>query len=172
LFARSTLTSFLIMKINPFRSILTLFAGSSLMLASCEYPNYGYGHPYGPNQRVGTVYGATGGALLGGVIGSQSRRPLQGALIGGVVGGFAGNAIGASNDRRYYLVRGGPVYGSRYSYGRPFYSSRYFQPVYSSWNRPNYFYRPGFYGAGAGFGRPWGGSFGFGGPIGCGSRWY
>jgi hypothetical protein len=143
-------------------------AGVSLMLTSCEYPYYGYGHGYRSNQQRGTVYGAAGGALLGGIIGNQSRRPLQGALIGGVLGGLAGNAIGASRDRSYF-VRGGPVYGSRYSYGRPYYSG-YRSPNYCY--RPTY-YRPGF-GGPVGFGRPagFGSPFGFGSGLGWNSRWY
>jgi hypothetical protein len=63
-----------------------LCVGALMLLTSCEYPYYPHGGYYGagPNQRAGTLYGAAGGALLGGIIGNQSRRPLQGALIGGV----------------------------------------------------------------------------------------
>lgn len=160
------------MKTHLVRLVLPLLAGSSLLLTSCEYPYHGYSYRYGPNQRAGTVYGAAGGALLGGIIGNQSRRPLQGALIGGVLGGLAGNAIGASRDRSYY-VRSGPVYSRPYSYGRPYYSSRYYQPAYSTWgySRPNYCYRPSYYGSSLGY-RTWGGSLGYVSPFGWGPPWY
>ena len=142
-----------------------MLAGASLMLTSCEYPYYGYGNGYRSNQQRGTVYGAAGGALLGGIIGNQSRRPLQGALIGGVLGGLAGNAIGASRDRSYF-VRGGPVYGSRFVGGHPYYS-RYRSPNYCYRQTP---FRSGF-GRPIGFGSPFGfaGQRGFGSPFGFGS---
>lgn len=150
------------MKTHPIRLVVIMLAGASLMLTSCEYPYYGNGYGYRSNQQRGTVYGAAGGALLGGIIGNQSRRPLQGALIGGVLGGLAGNAIGASRDRSYY-VRSSPVYGSRYSYSRPY---------YSSYRSPNYCYRPSYYrssyGSPFGFGSP----LGFGSGLGWNSRWY
>ena len=152
-----------------------LIVGVSLALTSCEYPYY-YNNGYqgaGYNQRTGTVYGAAGGALLGGIIGNQSRRPLEGALIGGILGGLAGNAIGANRDR-YYYVRGGPAYTSRYSYSRPGYSNSYFSNSY--YGSPYYCRRPTY--VNSYNYRPWGGSYGFGQPFGwgsgfgLGSRWY
>jgi hypothetical protein len=174
-----------IMKTHLFRSAMLLLVGASLALTSCEYPYYQngyYGSGSGYNQRTGTVYGAAGGALLGGIIGNQSRRPLEGALIGGILGGLAGNAIGANRDR-YYYVRGGPAYDNRYTnryyYGRPSYSSSYYRHPYFSnsyYGSPYYSRRPTYVSRYSY--RPWGGGYGFGQPFGwgtgfgLGSRWY
>ena len=79
---------------------LALSLVTGLMLASTLVSCAG-----GPNAQQGTVIGALGGAAVGGIIGNQSGRGLEGAAIGAGLGGLAGNAIGDSQDRRYY--RGG-----------------------------------------------------------------
>ncbi|MCB1277546.1 glycine zipper domain-containing protein [Prosthecobacter sp.] len=160
------------MKTHSFRAVVILLVGASLTLTSCQYPYYNMG----PNQRAGTLYGAAGGALLGGI--ASRRHPAQGMLIGGLIGGLAGNAIGASRDRYYYVNRSSG-YGNRYYYGRPYSSSSYYRhPYYSNssyfspyYSRsPNYVSRYNY--------RPWGGGFGFGQPfgwgsgLGIGSRWF
>jgi len=48
----------------------------------------------GRDHTTGTVVGAGGGALIGGL----APRSVGGAVVGGVVGGLAGNAIARSND--------------------------------------------------------------------------
>lgn len=161
------------MKTHSLRFVVALLVGSSLTLTSCQYPYYSMG----PNQRAGTLYGAAGGALLGGLV--SHRHPMQGVLVGGLLGGLAGNAIGASRDR-YYPVRGGSVYSSRYYSGRPSYysSSSYRRPYYSSsYYRPPY--RPTPFNSSYNY-RPWGGYYGRSFPysgwgttgLGFGTRWF
>lgn len=141
--------------------------GCLLTLTSCV-------NPYaGPNERNGTVYGALGGAALGGIIGSQSRRGLEGAAIGGVLGALAGQQIGQSRDQRYFI-------GNGYGYRSPSYSRSYYRSSYPSYSRSYYStpyygrsYSPVRYGSsrysynryGSGFGSP----FGFGSGFGLGS---
>ncbi len=171
-----------IMKTPLLRSAMIFFVGASMALTSCQYPYY---YNMGPNQRAGTLYGAAGGALLGGLV--SHRHPLQGVLVGGILGGLAGNAIGASRDRYYYVSRSAG-YGNRYYYGRPYYSSSYYRPTYysSSYYRHPYYsnsyYSSPYYSRSPSYSsynyRPWGGSYGFGQPygwgsgFGIGSRWY
>lgn len=179
------------MKTNSFRIAVLLLVGVSSALTSCVYPynngyygsRYGYGgFGSGPNQQAGTLYGAAGGAVLGSLV--NRRHPVQGALIGGVLGGLAGNAIGASRDRYYYVNRN-PYYGRSY-YSRPNYSS-YRSPYSTSYYSHPYFSNSSFYSpfysrnscyTGGYNYRPWGGGFGFGQPsgwgsgFGIGSRWY
>jgi len=52
------------------------------------------------NRTKGAVIGATGGAVVGGVIGKQSGHTAQGAIIGAVVGGAAGGIIGHQMDQQ------------------------------------------------------------------------
>ena len=76
----------------------------SLLMSACSTPA-------GPNEYGGTLIGAGGGALAGGLIGSAfggSSGALVGAGLGAVAGGFAGKAIGANKDQeaRPRYVRG------------------------------------------------------------------
>ena len=48
----------------------------------------------GHSHSTGTVLGAGGGALVGGL----ASHSVVGAVVGGVAGGFAGNAIARSSD--------------------------------------------------------------------------
>ncbi len=48
----------------------------------------------GHSHDTGTVLGAGGGALIGGL----ASHSVVGAVVGGVAGGFAGNAIARSED--------------------------------------------------------------------------
>ena len=48
----------------------------------------------GHSHSTGTVLGAGGGALIGGL----ASHSVVGAVVGGVAGGFAGNAIARSSD--------------------------------------------------------------------------
>src|SRR5690606_3408702 len=55
------------------------------------------------NKQKGTVIGAGGGAVIGGVIGNNvgiKNNSALGAIIGAVVGGVAGNYIGDRMDRQ------------------------------------------------------------------------
>uniref|UniRef100_UPI00404B0041 OmpA family protein n=2 Tax=Gelidibacter sp. TaxID=2018083 RepID=UPI00404B0041 len=55
------------------------------------------------SQQKGTVIGAAGGAVIGGVIGNNvgnKKNTALGAIIGAVVGGVAGNYIGSRMDRQ------------------------------------------------------------------------
>jgi len=169
------------MKTPSLRFIVLLLVGASMTLTSCQYPYYNMG----PNQRAGTLYGAAGGALLGGLV--SHRHPLQGVLVGGLLGGLLGNTVGLSRDRYYYVNRSSG-YGNRYYYGRPYYSSSAYRPTYysSSYYRHPYYSNSGysspFYNRTPSYSsynyRPWGGGFGFGQPFGLGSgfglgsRWY
>jgi uncharacterized protein YcfJ len=56
----------------------------------------------GPNESSGTLIGAGGGALAGGLIGSSfggSRGALLGVGIGALAGGLGGNLIGRNMDQ-------------------------------------------------------------------------
>jgi uncharacterized protein YcfJ len=70
----------------------------------------------GHSHTTGTLLGAGGGALVGGL----ASHSAVGAVVGGVAGGFAGNAIARSSDcdrheRHRYSYR--DRYGHRhYSY--------------------------------------------------------
>ncbi|MGH6827842.1 MAG: glycine zipper domain-containing protein [Rhizomicrobium sp.] len=55
----------------------------------------------GHSHYTGTVLGAGGGALLGGL----ASHSVTGAVVGGVAGAFAGNAIARSNDCHRYSYR-------------------------------------------------------------------
>ena len=48
----------------------------------------------GHSHDTGTILGAGGGALVGGL----ASHSVVGAVVGGVAGGFAGNAIARSSD--------------------------------------------------------------------------
>jgi len=48
----------------------------------------------GHSHDTGTILGAGGGALIGGL----ASHSVVGAVVGGVAGGFAGNAIARSSD--------------------------------------------------------------------------
>ena len=48
----------------------------------------------GHSHETGTLLGAGGGALVGGL----ASHSVVGAVVGGVAGGFAGNAIARSSD--------------------------------------------------------------------------
>jgi hypothetical protein len=65
---------------------------------------------YGPNTQQGAVGGAAAGALLGGIVGNNSRHgdTLSGAAIGAVAGGLAGGAIGNSVDHQRGTVYAQP----------------------------------------------------------------
>lgn len=76
--------------------ILPLLAVAALSLSSCAT---------GPAAQQGTVYGALGGAAVGGIVGSQSGRGLEGAAIGAGLGALGGNMIGNSQDQRNYGYR-------------------------------------------------------------------
>ncbi len=92
---------------TPKHLALALTATLSLSsLSSCTY---------GPNARTGTVVGALGGGVLGGIIGHQSGRGLEGAAIGAGLGGLGGNLIGGAQDQRNYYNR-----RAYYGYGRPY----------------------------------------------------
>ncbi len=135
--------------------------GCVLTLSSCV-------NPYaGPNERNGTVYGALGGAALGGIIGSQSRRGLEGAAIGGVLGALAGQQLGQSRDRSYFIG------GSRYGYPSSYRYTRGYSPtVYSRSYSPAYYgrsYSPYRYGSSRYSYNRFGTGLGFGSPFGIGS---
>jgi uncharacterized protein YcfJ len=73
----------------------------------------------GHSHDTGTILGAGGGALIGGL----ASHSVVGAVVGGVAGGFAGNAIARSNDcNRHTTVRRTSYYidrdGRRHYYTR------------------------------------------------------
>jgi outer membrane protein OmpA-like peptidoglycan-associated protein len=65
----------------------------------------------GEKERTGTVAGAAGGAVLGGVLGAATGKKNQrekvalGAAAGAVVGGLVGNRIGAYMDKQEAALR-------------------------------------------------------------------
>ena len=59
----------------------------------------------GHSHQTGTLLGAGGGALVGGL----ASHSVVGAVVGGVAGGFAGNAIARSSDCNHHARH-------RYSY--------------------------------------------------------
>jgi len=67
----------------------------SLFMSACATPQ-------GPNESSGTLIGAGGGALAGGLIGSAfggGRGALLGVGLGAVAGGLGGNIIGRNMDQ-------------------------------------------------------------------------
>ncbi len=57
----------------------------------------------GPKETAGAVFGASGGAVAGGLIGGAlggSRGTVAGAILGGAVGGITGSAIGRDLDEQ------------------------------------------------------------------------
>ena len=81
----------------------------------------------------GTAIGAASGALLGGVIGSNSDNTGTGALIGGALGAGAGNLIGRNQDEERDEGR----YRGRYDYDR----DRYYRERHGYWDQDDWDYR-------------------------------
>jgi outer membrane protein OmpA-like peptidoglycan-associated protein len=72
-------------------SVVTVTLVAALMASSgCS--------SWGGNQKKGTVIGAGGGAVLGGLIGHKTGSTATGAIIGAAVGGAAGSLIGRRMD--------------------------------------------------------------------------
>lgn len=82
------------MKITRNRIFSILFAAT--LLFGCDATRNA------SNKQKGTVIGASGGAVLGGVVGNQvgDGNTALGAIIGGVVGGAAGAYIGDRMDKQ------------------------------------------------------------------------
>lgn len=82
------------MKITRNRIFTILFAAT--LLFGCDATRNA------SNKQKGTVIGASGGAVLGGVVGNQvgDGNTALGAIIGGVVGGAAGAYIGDRMDKQ------------------------------------------------------------------------
>jgi osmotically inducible lipoprotein OsmB len=55
----------------------------------------------GPNEQLGTVGGAAGGAVIGHAIGGNTASTVGGAAVGGLIG----NQVGRSADERNYYNR-------------------------------------------------------------------
>ena len=70
----------------------------------------------GHSHETGTLLGAGGGALVGGL----ASHSVVGAVVGGVAGGFAGNAIARSSDCNHARHR----YSYRDRYGHRHYAYR------------------------------------------------
>jgi uncharacterized protein YcfJ len=70
----------------------------------------------GHSHDTGTILGAGGGALVGGL----ASHSVAGALVGGVAGGFAGNAIARSSDCNHVRHR----YSYRDRHGHRHYAYR------------------------------------------------
>ena len=72
----------------------------------------------GHSHDTGTVLGAGGGALIGGL----ASHSVVGAVVGGVAGGLAGNAIARDQDCRHARVHRTSYYvdrnGHRHYYAR------------------------------------------------------
>jgi outer membrane protein OmpA-like peptidoglycan-associated protein len=79
---------------NLTRRTVALLTSSALLLAStgaCASLN---------KKETGAIIGATGGAIVGGVIGKHNGSTAKGAIIGAVVGGAAGAIIGHQMDQQ------------------------------------------------------------------------
>jgi len=64
---------------------------ASILLSSCSSMN---------KTQKGAIFGAAGGAIVGGVIGKFAKNPALGAIIGAGVGGTAGAVIGKKMDKQ------------------------------------------------------------------------
>ncbi|HVS52737.1 MAG TPA: glycine zipper domain-containing protein [Opitutaceae bacterium] len=75
----------------------------------------------GPNTQQGAVLGAAGGALVGGIVGNNSRHgdTLGGALIGAAAAGVAGGVIGNSVDQQRGTVYTTPAANTEYVVQQP-----------------------------------------------------
>ena len=70
---------------------LLVFSASAILLFGCATPN---------KSQKGAAIGASGGAVLGGAIGSISGHVGMGAIIGAAVGGVTGAIIGHGMDKQ------------------------------------------------------------------------
>jgi outer membrane protein OmpA-like peptidoglycan-associated protein len=73
----------------------------TLLVSACAPPQ----NKQEQGTRVGVGAGAAGGALLGQLIGGDTKATLIGAGIGALVGGVAGNQIGKSMDEQEAAMR-------------------------------------------------------------------
>jgi glyoxylase-like metal-dependent hydrolase (beta-lactamase superfamily II) len=85
---------------NILRSITVVALGAAMLtgFTSCEATKNAN------NKQKGAVIGATGGAILGAIIGNNAGKGGNGelgAVIGGVVGGGAGVLIGNKMDKQF-----------------------------------------------------------------------
>ena len=77
---------------------LILVSAMAASLAACAQSGYGAYGGAGPKQQIGTVGGALAGGLLGSQVGSGNGR-LWATGAGVLLGALAGNNIGRSLDR-------------------------------------------------------------------------
>ncbi len=75
-----------------------------LALAVCLFSCAGATHKESA-AKTGTIIGATGGAILGQVIGRNTEGTLIGAGIGAAVGGLSGYAVGSYMDKQEQDLR-------------------------------------------------------------------
>ena len=83
-------------------SSLLFFAAAGFTLSSCESTKRM------SNQDKGVAVGATGGAVIGGIIGNnvgKKGNTALGAIIGAAIGGVAGGIIGNKMDKQAQKIK-------------------------------------------------------------------
>ncbi len=78
------------------RLIVTLAVVTVFGLSACATDEFGNRRPLTDAEK-GAIYGAVGGAVIGGAV-SKKKDRTKGVLIGAVGGGIAGGAVGAYMD--------------------------------------------------------------------------
>lgn len=78
------------------RIIVTLAVVMVFGLSACATDEFGNRRPLTDAEK-GAIYGAVGGAVVGGAV-SKKKNRTKGVLIGAVGGGIAGGAVGAYMD--------------------------------------------------------------------------
>ncbi len=97
----------MIIKHNPLNSVgkksLTMLVAASLLsgsiLVSCK------SEQNLNKTKKGAIVGASGGAVIGGIIGRNKGNTALGAILGATVGGAAGAVIGRRMDKRAEEIR-------------------------------------------------------------------
>lgn len=83
------------------KKLLTLLIIVGVLVAGCAAPQ----NKQERGTRVGAMGGAAAGALLGQVIGGDTKATLIGAGIGALAGGVIGNRVGKSMDEQEAAMR-------------------------------------------------------------------
>lgn len=85
-----------------FGKVVFFIAGAMMVFTSCNTVKNAN------NKQKGAVIGATGGAVIGGVIGNnvgKGNNTALGAIIGAAVGGVAGGIIGNKMDKQAEKIK-------------------------------------------------------------------
>ena len=83
------------------KKFLTLLVAVSILAAGCAAPQ----NKQEQGTRTGALVGVAGGALLGQLIGGNTKSTLIGAGVGALAGGVIGNQVGKMMDEQEAAMR-------------------------------------------------------------------